>query len=128
MSDKDTGFVSLATSGSPNFDAVQSAPFDSKRLFVIELNSGDSPATHIMSNRTEWIGVTVMFGTDESMPFVTMIRGDEGTAKRLYERDYGFSMVKTFEQVGEEIVASNPRNLTFTAPATGSVYIEIQEA
>ncbi len=128
MSDKDTGFVNLATSGSPNFDAVQSAPFDSKRLFVIELTAGDDPKPHIMSNRTEWIGVTVMFTTGDGTQFVTMLRGDEGTAKRLQERDYGFSMVKTFELVGDEIVASNPRNLTFTAPATGSAYIEIQEA
>ncbi|MCZ7890434.1 hypothetical protein O9X99_01970 [Agrobacterium salinitolerans] len=128
MSDKDTGFVNLATSGSPNFDAVQAAPFDSKRLFVIELAAGDDPEPHIMNPRTEWIGVTVMFTTGDGTQFVTMLRGDEGTAKRLCERDYSFSMVKTFEMVGNDLVASNPRNLTFTAPASGSVYIEIQEA
>jgi hypothetical protein len=128
MSDKDTGFVNLATSGSPNFDAVQAAPFDSKRLFVIELAGGDDPETHTLGARTEWIGVTVMFTTGDGTQFVTMLRGDEGTAKRLYERDYSFSVVKTFEEVSDEIVASNPRTLTFTAPAAGSVYIEIQEA
>lgn len=128
MSDKDTGFVNLATSSSPNFDAVQSPPFDSKRLFVIELTAGDDDEPHIMSDQTEWIGVTVMFDTGDGTQHVTMLRGDEGKAKRLYERDYGFSMVKTFEKIGEDIVASNPRNLKFTAPVSGSVYIEIQEA
>lgn len=128
MSDKDTGFVNLATSGSPNFDAVQAAPLDSKRLFVIELTAGDDPEPHIMNDRTEWIGVTVTFNTDNPMPFITMLRGDEGTAKHLHERDYSFSVVKTYEEVNGELVASNPRTLTFTAPLTGSVYIEIQEA
>jgi len=128
MSDKDAGFVNLAVSNSPNFDAVQAAPLDNKRLFVIEMNAGDDPETHPLGTRTEWIGITVMFTTGDGTDFVTMLRGDEGTAKRLYERDYSFSVVKTFEDVEGELVFSNPRTLTFTAPASGSVYIEIQEA
>lgn len=123
MSDK--GVVKFAVTDSPHYDAAQAIPLDSNRLFAFPLTGGDEPHVHTMADNTELVGITVTFGNGNGLPYVELLRGESGTAKRLFERDYVFSVVDTV--VGDELV--NHRTLTFAAPATaGSVYIEIQEA
>lgn len=121
----DKGVAKFAVTDSPNADAVQAPPLDSNRLFAFDLASGDNPYEHILSDRTELAIITAAFTVTEGLPYVRILRGNTGTKKRIYERDYAFSVVKV---VDNDDVVSNPRELTFDPPATGSVYIEIQEA
>jgi len=123
MSDK--GVVNLATTTGPGFDAVQAPPLDNDRLFAFELAVGGDPHEHTLSDRTEFITITASFDTSNLIPYVLVRRGDTGTKKRIFERDYAFSVVKVFAEDRSE---TNPRQLTFDPPAAGSVYIEIQEA
>ena len=124
MSDK--GVVKFAVTDSPHYDAAQAIPLDSNRLFAFPLAGGDEPYAHEMADNTELVGITVTFGATDGLPYVEILRGETGTAKRLFERDYVFSVVDVVDDGGQ---LSNPRLLTFTAPvASGFCYIEIQEA
>ncbi|MBY3363754.1 hypothetical protein [Rhizobium laguerreae] len=121
----DKGVVQLATTNSPRGDAVQAPPLDSNRLFAFDLASGDDPHEHTLSDRTELVTITPTFTSTDALPYAQVLRGTTGTKKRIFERDYAFSVVKVIDN---DDVASNPRKLTFDPPSAGSVYIEIQEA
>lgn len=82
MSDK--GVVKFAISDSSNFDAAQAIPLDSNRLFAFSLEGGDEPHVHEMADDTELVGITITFDAADGLPYVKILRGETGTAKRLF--------------------------------------------
>jgi len=115
---EDTSVVEGASFDSVNYDAFQAMPFESSRVFAIELTGGGEAFQHTVGAKTQAVQITLAFTSADSIPYVNFTRGsgDSLVAKRLYERDY------TWTLPGDE------RVLNFVMPGAGSAYVEIVEA
>lgn len=105
--------VNQPTGKGPSYNSVQVFPFT--KVSYVEVAGGGDPVPFDLLPDTSTIMVTPIITSPSTKPYVQIQRSADGVAKRHYEKDYVWGVVK-----GE-------RMLTITMPVAGTAYIEIME-